>query len=409
MIQLSFNAIIKTIAFIFGKVIALVTIPLISNALGIELYGKYNHLLTIAGYGLVLINWGFLAKGIREIASNNKKTVDVVHEIISTRVVLWLVSTATLIIITTTVYQNIDALILIVLALVANLGQALNLDFYFYAKKNTVIPSIARLMGQILFLTLLLLFVESSSDIYYLFFFLILFQFSETLINYLFSKGILSIRKISLNFKKSFGVLKSNFHLGFGAKTSFLTFSIPILLIPYFYSNEVLGAYMIAYKIFLLMMGVFSIGTLVLSPFIVKYLQEKDDKIISILRLAVLGFLSVGLLGGSIVYVLHDYLIDYFFESEFKSANQYFFSFMYVLVPIWGIYTCTVIFLNNMILDRLYSIVSFIQLIIIGIFTPILMHLELLIYSIYLIAVITFISSMVYLKIITNKLKAKTY
>ena len=299
MIQLSFNVIVKTVAFILGKVIALVTIPLVSNALGIELYGKYNHLITIAGYGLVFINWGFLAKGIREIGSNNKNSIDVVHEIISTRVVLWLVSTIILVIITIAVYQNIEAVVLILLALTANLGQALNLDFYFYAKKNTIIPSIARLIGQILFLILLLFFVESSEDIYYLFFFLIIFQFSETVINYSFSKGMLSISSLSVNLKKSFYVIRSNFHLGFGAKTSFLTFSIPI---PYFYSNEVLGAYMIAYKVFLLMTGIFSIGALVLSPFVVKYLQEKNKKLIKILSYSLLTFLIVGFIGGSVIF-----------------------------------------------------------------------------------------------------------
>jgi O-antigen/teichoic acid export membrane protein len=409
MMQLSYNAFVKALAFVLGKVIALVTIPLISNALGLELYGKYNHLLTFAGYGLVLINWGFLAKGIREIASNNKNTEDVVHEIVSTRLVLWLISSIILVALMLVVYQNIEALLLISLALIANFAQAINLDFYFYAKKNTVIPSLSRLAGQILFLILLIGFIKSSDDIYYLFFFLILLQFLEAIINYLYSNRVLKIAKISLNFRKSFTVLKKNLHLGFGAKTSFLTFSIPILLIPYFYNNEVLGAYMIAYKVFLLMTGVFSIGTLVLSPYVVKYIEERNDKILKIFRRAILAFFIIGFLGGSIIYIFHEYLIEYFFDEEFRSANQYFFSFMYVLVPIWGIYTCMVIFINNLILDRLYSAVSLVQLVIIGILTPVLLYFDLLIHTTYLIAFMTFISAVIYFKTIITKLRGNTH
>jgi O-antigen/teichoic acid export membrane protein len=370
-----------------------------------ELFGKYNHLLTFTGYGLIFINWGFLAKGIREIAAEQKNAATIVHEIVSTKIFLWLISSIVILGLIALLYQGPDVLLLVGLALLANLGQAVNLDFYFYATKNTIIPSVAKLSGQILFLLLLLGFIKSSEDIYYLFFFLLLFQFLEAFINFIYFKKQVQIYKVVLSYRKSFAVLKNNFYLGLGAKTSFLTFSIPIILIPLFYDNKALGAYMLAYKIFLFMTGIFSIGTLVISPYVVQYIKERKANIYQLFSFTLLAFIFTGFLGGALIYYFHEDFIAYFFQEEFMSSSKYFFPFMCILVPIWGAYTCLIIFINNLLLDRLYSGVSLIQLTLIAIVTPLLLNYELILYTIYLVAFSTLISAVIYFKIIYSRLR----
>ena len=88
--KLIFNIANKLGFITLGKIIGFLTIPIISRALGPENYGVYNYAITIAGYAFLPANWGFLAKGIRDVAADKKNSSPIVNYILSSRINLWI-------------------------------------------------------------------------------------------------------------------------------------------------------------------------------------------------------------------------------------------------------------------------------------------------------------------------------
>ena len=63
-----FNLSNRVIIVSIGKIFAFITVPFITRILGPEKYGTYNYIIAIASYGALLADWGFLAKGVRDVA-----------------------------------------------------------------------------------------------------------------------------------------------------------------------------------------------------------------------------------------------------------------------------------------------------------------------------------------------------
>ncbi|MEX0596630.1 MAG: hypothetical protein WD512_09025, partial [Candidatus Paceibacterota bacterium] len=67
--KILYNLINKLGFVTVGKLLAFFTVPIISQALGPERYGLYSYVVAIAGYAFLPANWGFLAKGVRDVAN----------------------------------------------------------------------------------------------------------------------------------------------------------------------------------------------------------------------------------------------------------------------------------------------------------------------------------------------------
>ena len=307
-------------------------------------------------YSFLLANWGFLAKGIREVASN--QSVNTVDDIVSTRLALWLIGTIIGTGIGFLIWKNSEISYLIILAQLSNLGTVFIVDFYFLGRKNTFIPGLLRFISQLLFLMLIYIFFMNDNSLLTLFIILIFIRLFEGLLFF----GIFKLRSNTrtvpnIKFKKSLLILWSNFHLGLGSKMGLITLSLPLILIPFYFSEAILGIYSVAHKLFLLVITVFSVFSVVLAPQIIEYLKFDKNQQIKMYRKTLWAAGLVALLIGVAFYLIGVRVIELLFEPIFQQAINYI-PFFALLIPVWAIYIVTTSFINNLGLDNNYSKIS---------------------------------------------------
>lgn len=356
-----------------GKLLTFVTVPIISKALGAENYGIYTYIITIASYSFLLANWGFLAKGIREIANPKFENYEVIQSITSSRFVLWLIGGCSVGLGFYLFSSDAQLIGYIVLAILANLGMSITIDYHFYGIKDALTPSLVHFGGQLLFLILIVFFVENKSDIVILLGISILYKLLEALVLfYIYQKKNDHTLKFKFSLTQTFEVFKNNFYLGLGSKASFFQSSFPILIIPYFLTQSDLGVYSAAYKLFLTTSLLIQSMNLVFSPWIVESKANQKKSRLLFIRLSMV-YLLLGMLISVFFLVFGDLLIDWLFGDEFESSKIIIQYFAYFLIPIWPIFMLLSSFMNNYVKDQSFFKINIIQVLVIIILTPLLL------------------------------------
>src|SRR5690606_29696720 len=220
-LKLISNFAIRGIFVIISKIISFVTIPIITQALGPINYGKYNYVLAVAAYATLPANWGFLAKGIREIASSDSDDQDsyIVSNIFSTRIILAFTGSI-LVMVLFVIFNDIKFAGLLFLALLHHLLMVTFIDYYYYGKKNVWLPTFAHFLSQIIYLVLVLVFINNPTDTYLLILFMVFMVFTESMILMIFAKRIKLTFKFSL--LSAIQELIKNFNLGAGLKVGLI-------------------------------------------------------------------------------------------------------------------------------------------------------------------------------------------
>jgi PST family polysaccharide transporter len=334
-----------------GKLMSFITVPIIATAIGPEGYGLYNFVVTLGSYGMILANWGFLAKGIRDIAKYENKEIDIVNTIVSSRIILWGIGSIVLFIISFFYWGSSLKLLYILIVIFTNIFLALFIDYYYYGKKNTATPSLAHFLGQLIFLIIVFFFVKDQDDLIVVFLATLLLSFTEFV--YLFFRyPNRNEFKLKLSLKTSLKLIKENFYLGFGAKASFLQNSIPILIIPYFLSAYHLGIYSSGYKIFLILSLLLQTFNLVFAPWVVKSATARKKKRLKFFIKIFSGYLFSGLSFSFLLFASSDLVVNVLFGDEFEATGEVIRNFAIFLVPIWSIYMCLTSFMNNYEIDK---------------------------------------------------------
>lgn len=358
-----------------GKLMAFVSVPIISRALGPEQYGIYNLVFAIAGYAFLPANWGFGAKGIREVAkTTDAESYKVVEPIVSARLTLWWISGVVTILICAFVLDNPDLIKYIVLGVLANLGLAASIDFYFYGKKDTFTPSLSSLIGQVLFLILVLIFVKNQNDLFLLLGINIVYKLMESLIMFIvFNKK--HTLKVSFISKKAIPLLKENFLLGLGSKASFFQTSFPLIIIPLLLTVYDLGVYSATFKLFLIITLLVNSINLVFSPNIVESREHTIEKRKRLFKNLILGYTFIGLISGLALYFLGPYLMDLLFGEEFQETQSLIRTFALFFAPIYPLQLLLSNYMNNFENDKSYFKGALLQTVCTLIGIPILIQL----------------------------------
>lgn len=353
-----------------GKLIGFITLPLITRALGPENYGIYNYVMTIASYAFLLANWGFLAKGIRDIAKKPKNSEKVVEFITSGRIILWFIGGIVGLIICLLLFGFTEMVFLIFIAIMANFGLALTIDYNFYALKNTFLPSLSLFISQILFLILVFLFIDGQEDLKFVLLFNLIYRLFEALFLIYFYK-LNKTFKLTFSLKKTYNLISENFSLGLGSKASFFQSSFPILIIPFFLSQYHLGVFTAAFKFFLILSLVLQTINLVISPWIVEAREKNIKSQRSLFIKLFYGYLLIGLISTVIIYLTGEFFIILLFGNEFLQSVTILKYFAICLLPIWPSYMILASYMNNLEKDRAYLYGSLITLVIIVTMVPV--------------------------------------
>ncbi|MDN3204674.1 lipopolysaccharide biosynthesis protein [Algoriphagus sediminis] len=336
-----------------GSIVSFISVPIISRALGPNDYGIYSYAIALAGYAFLPANWGFLAKGIRDVAKSPEGGLKIVERITPARLSLWFFGGIILLLIFPS-FGSIENFKYISMAILINFGVALSIDYFYYGQKKAFLPSFSSFFGQFFFLIMLLLFEGLINSILIV----LLFNFFGRLIEAVIlivpvtKKIIIQMKLFSL--KKGFYLLKGNFLLGLGAKSNFFVSSLPIIIIPLFLASKDVGVYSASFKLFLVLTTLLHSINLVFSPWIV----ESQNKPLSVRR-RMFGnllflYLFIGVICSSFSIVLGDEIIDILFGKSFEDSKIIFKYFCIFLMPLWPIYALLSSYLNNLERDKAY-------------------------------------------------------
>jgi O-antigen/teichoic acid export membrane protein len=336
-----------------GKLLNFVSIPIITHSLGTSGYGTYVLLMTIGTYASLLANWGFFAKGIREVANPKNDPETIVSNLFSSRLILWMIGAILTIVISSIVYRSLNWFILITLAILSTLSTALQIDYYYYGKKQAFYPSLYSLISQILFVALVFLFIKGENSLYKLLIISIIYPLLNIMLLYI---RYLRTNKLKIDFsvKKSLMLLKENFSLGLGAKLSFFQNSIPIFLIPMILGKAILGQYAAAYKIYALYVVVLSTINLVLSPWVVEYRVHDPLKQKQLFYKLLLGYFIIAITAIITILLTYKTVIPWLLGEKFALSGEILAIMALFIIPSTTLYNLMSMYMNNYNMDKYY-------------------------------------------------------
>ena len=383
---------------------AFVSVPIISKALGPEQYGVYNYVIAIAGYAFLPANWGFMAKGIRDVAKTSKNKWQIVEQIISARLTLWWIGGIFTILLCYLLFKSENLSLYIFLAILTNIGLASSIDFYFYGKKDTFTPSLSNLIGQIIFLLLVWLFIKTEKDLFILLIINIFYRLVESMIMLIIyrKKNKLNITLFS---KKAIPLLKENFLLGMGAKASFFQTSFPLILIPVFLNTYDLGVYSATFKLFLVISLLIQSINLVFSPWIVESKKELSSKRNKLFGHLLFGYALIGIFSALFLYLLGPHLMNMLFGEKYIDSQNLIVVFAMVLAPILPIHLLLTNYMNNYEKDKQFFKGSIVQGIITVISLPLFLYFLGLNGAIYSLGLSLFVVVIYYFKCLWPNVK----
>jgi len=130
--KFAFNLSTRSLANLFSKVLGLITLPIITRALGPEAYGNYNLVMVIVQYTSLPIGLlGLRSYGIREIAAGRKKT-SYAMDILSLQFSMAIISICISLIVAYFIFKaNVLLLLAIVLGYLIVFARAFDLEFFF--------------------------------------------------------------------------------------------------------------------------------------------------------------------------------------------------------------------------------------------------------------------------------------
>lgn len=162
------NGIWLTILQIVNTVIPLLTIPYITRVLGTEEYGIFSISLNWILYFQVLVEFGFGLSGARKVAlvDNDKELNQLYSNIISSRIILFVIAFTLLNIIAFFSKFNLKMYISMNLLSIMIVGTTFQLTWLFQGKQDMKFITIVNVIARVVSVVLTFLLVKNGSDIY---------------------------------------------------------------------------------------------------------------------------------------------------------------------------------------------------------------------------------------------------
>lgn len=339
-----------------ARALSIITVPIVANWLQPEGYGSYQYVLTLAGYGFILANWGFFEHGIRGIATTEKDQHKVfVQRLLQQRFILWLLGALITFSVISVFIPTITNLTTLFLALLSNLGVLFNLDFYYIGRKKQVFPAIIRFLGHFSFLIGVLVLSKREPSIEALLMLLIVIRLVESIILML-GLNFNPIRfkpPILDSFKQFF---KEQSILGLSNKSAFLQNNFPLLLFPFFFSENMLGVYSLAFKLISVLFLTLNTANVFIAPKIASFNQSgKPTR--ELVKLALKSSLNYFLYAVVLIILITFFgesILHKLFGDAYSGLYDLLVVFSYSLLPITALRLAIVVFLNNLYLDKVY-------------------------------------------------------
>ncbi|MDB2456463.1 oligosaccharide flippase family protein [Flavobacteriaceae bacterium] len=234
---------------VLNKVIPFISIPLLTNRMGIDVFGTYAIFLATIGFFELLINFGLKTTGVNELIRCQSK--DEKNELFF-NILLIKGAIASLIIIVVFPLINFLNLSMVSEYLIYSvpllIGFALNQEWFFQAKKKMKAITIIAFFTRLIYLIFLFYFVLDSGDLEFAILAYAFMLFSQSLLG-----NVYAIYKYRIKFKPDnfnvYGLLIRTGYFFISSINVYLYTGFNYIILGCFYNSTLVGLYAIADKI----------------------------------------------------------------------------------------------------------------------------------------------------------------
>lgn len=313
------NGIWLTVLQLVNTVIPILTIPYITRILGAEEYGVFSISLNWILYFQVLVEFGFGLSGARKVAliDNDKELNKLYNNILSSRIILFIISFVLLNIISLFSHFNLKMYICMSLLCIMILGTTFQLTWLFQGKQDMKFITIINVISRITSVLLIFTLIKTPADLY-----LYCVLYSITL----FLSSIISIlvahKKYNLSFHfSSFADIKNEMNDG-----KYLFFSSAMIKIFSGFGTTILGIFSTAtmtgiysaiYKIPYVLTMFFSPVSQAIYPYnSSKFKKSFTNGVSSVRRICLPVFISFFLMA-IVIILFRNIIIKILFGDEY--------------------------------------------------------------------------------------------
>jgi len=269
----------RSLANLFSKLLGLITLPIITRALGPEAYGNYNLVMVIVHYTSLPIGLlGLRSYGIREIAAGRNKT-SYAMDILSLQFSMAIISICISLIVAYFIFKS-DVLLLlaIVLGYLIVFARAFDLEFFFVSQKDLAFPTIAKIIGQLFYVIGVVLFIKKPTDFVVLVFLASLSPVIGDIIQFWRYIKNHSKFRLGINFQELLSTFKKTWMLGISQNLEGFLGTIPQLLLPVMIGTYALGIYAGGMKVYSILIMFYVTFFYALAPYLVQLNKKSKHK-----------------------------------------------------------------------------------------------------------------------------------
>ena len=233
-------------------VVALISTPILFQNLGEDNFGIINLCLSIISIMNIMVSYGYHLNGPKRVAifkRENKKISDLVNEIVSTRLLISILLVITMIIVSLLFDFFSGYRVVLFFSLICLFREALLPDFYLQGMDNFFHVAVTNSLSKIIYLILILIFINSPKDSYLVYFF---FGISSIFVSLSYWTNIYLKRDLiwfRTNFFIVFKNLKENFKFFLSSIAGHISLHGAILLLANFVQNSELGKFALAHRV----------------------------------------------------------------------------------------------------------------------------------------------------------------
>lgn len=268
----------KSVLTVSTYLVSLLIYPYVSRVLGVENIGLVNFVDNTISYFLLFATMGVNILGVREIAyvkNDREHRSDVFSSILGINLVLTIATLIVYYLAIAFIPQLNQSKELFYIGSAKILFTAFLIEWLFTGIENFKYITIRTIIIKIIYAILVFIFVRESDDYVVYFIMTAGVVVINALINLAYS---LNFVKINIRKMFSFGYLKEDLSLGIYAIMTSMYISFNVIFLGFMSNNTEVGYYTTAFKIYNVILGLFSAFTSVMLPRMSALLSQGDGK-----------------------------------------------------------------------------------------------------------------------------------
>jgi len=229
----------------------IIVLPLVIKNIGIDKFGACNYVLGLFIFFKVTIDYGYNLSGVKQITENKNNPLKInliFSKIFFLKIYLLLFSFILLLVFTYSLPSIKNEKQLVILSFLVVVGQTLLPMWFYQALEKTDVLFIIGVVTRIIYVGLILFFIQEPSDYKYVNFFLGIADCILAIFAIIYAIIKFKVRLIFMNLSSFKNELKLNFNYAKSNLFVSTALMFPYFCLGYFANNVVLGYYGIADK-----------------------------------------------------------------------------------------------------------------------------------------------------------------